>query len=115
MLKVPRIAGSAQLRLFVQEVGFHRSCCVLKVHENTLRRWLNGVTEPPAAALQALYWLTSWGFSDAAAEVHWSHQILLMRVRQLEAAFAWRAPSDQKAVNEADFRAPGLVLTLVQG
>ncbi len=31
----------------------------------------------------ALYWLTGYGFSDAAAEVHWSHQFLIGRNRQL--------------------------------
>lgn len=112
MLKQPRIGGSAQLRLFVDEIGFTRSCCIVKVHENTLRRWLAGSIEPPSAAMQALYWLTHWGFSDAAAEVHWSHQMLLMRVRELERALAWRAPDGWQAGNEADYRAPGLVLPL---
>lgn len=40
--------------------------------------------------MQALYWLTTWGFTDAAVEVHWRHQMLLPRVRELEAALAWR-------------------------
>lgn len=112
MLKQPRIGGAAQLRLFVQELGFDQACKIVKVHENTMRRWLHGQIEPPPAAMQALYWLTSWGFSDAAAEVHWSHQLLLMKVRELEAKLAWRAPQAWAAVNEGEFRAPGLVLPL---
>jgi hypothetical protein len=65
--------------------------------------------------MQALYWLTTWGFTDAAAEVHWSHQMLLMRVRELEAALARCAPASWQAGNEADYRAPGLLIPLPRG
>lgn len=113
MLKAPRIGGAAQLRLFVEELGFERSCQVVRVHPATLRRWLREEADPPAAAMQALYWLTSWGFSDAAAEVHWSHQYLCHKVRELEAALAWRAPAHWQAANEPDYHAPGLVVPLL--
>lgn len=112
MLKMPRIGGPAQLRLFVEELGFDRACGVVRVHPATLRRWLRGEAEPPAAALQALYWLTSWGFSDAAAEVHWSHAYLAHKVRELEAAVNWRAPNRWSSANEAAYHAPGLVVPL---
>jgi hypothetical protein len=113
MLKTPKVGGAAQLRLFVEEIGFYRSCQAIKVHEGTMRRWLRDATEPPQAALQALYWLTSWGFSDAFAEAHWSHQFLLGRLRQAEAAANWRAPARWQADNEAAYHAPGLVVPMM--
>ncbi|CAN7403486.1 hypothetical protein LJR129_002498 [Acidovorax sp. LjRoot129] len=112
MLKVPRVRGAAQLRLFVEEIGFVRVCKVLDVHEATLRRWLREESPVPAAPLQALYWLTSWGFADACAEAHWSHQFLLGKVRELEAAINWRAPARWVAANEQEFRAPGALVVL---
>lgn len=112
MLKVPNIGGAAQLRLFVEELGFDRACQAVKVHPTTMRRWLREESEPPQAAVQALYWLTSWGFTDAAAEVHWSHQHLVFRVRELEAAMHWRAPDRWAPANEEAFNAPGLVVPL---
>lgn len=109
MLKVPRIGGAAQLRLFVEEIGFARACTVLQVHENTMRRWLREATPVPAAAIQALYWITSYGFADACAEAHWSHQFLCGKVRELEARLSWRAPAHWRAANEPEFRMLGLV------
>lgn len=115
MLKVPRVGGAAQLRLFVDEIGFARACKVLAVHENTMRRWLREETPVPAAPLQALYWLTSWGFADACSEAHWSHQFLLGKIRELEAAANWRAPGHWQAANDRDYRAAGVVvLQLIQ-
>ena len=102
MLKVPRIGGAAQLRLFVDELGFARSCKILQIHENTLRRWLREEIPVPQAAIQALYWLTSWGFSDACSEAHWSHQFLLGKVRALERE--WRAPAHWQAANDPEYR-----------
>lgn len=84
MLKPPKVGGAGQLRLFVDQLGFDWSCKVLEVHPATMRAWLREARPVPAAALQALYWLTSWGFSDACAEAHWSHQYLAYQVRQLE-------------------------------
>ncbi len=108
MLKPPRIGGEAQLRLFVDELGFDQACQAIDVHPTTLRRWLRGTVPVPQAALQALYWLTHWGFSDAASEVHWSHQALVCKVRALEAALAWRAPPTL-AANEPVYHGPRLV------
>lgn len=112
MLQAPRVSGAAQLRLFVDELGFEQACAVLKVHPATLRRWLREAAEPPPAAVQALYWLTSWGFSEAAAAVHWSHAHLAHRVRELEKAAAWRPAASWSAANEPRYHAPGLVVTL---
>lgn len=85
MLKAPRgIAGPGQLRLFVDEIGFDAACQAVDCHAATMRKWLRGAAPVPKAALHALYWLTSYGFSDAAAEVHWSHQIMVAKVRELE-------------------------------
>lgn len=110
MLKQPRLGGAAQLRLFVHEIGFERACRVTDVHPATMRRWLREAQEPPQAALQALYWLTHWGFSDACAETDWTHQLLLGKVRELEARLAWRAPAQWAAANEPAYLAPGLLL-----
>lgn len=112
MLKEPRLGGAAQLRLFVDELGFDRACRAIDVHPATMRRWLREAAPVPIAALAALYWLTSWGFSDACAEVHWSHQFLVCKVRELEAQLAWRAPAEWSAANEPDYHAPGLVVPL---
>lgn len=112
MLKVPRIGGAAQLRLFVEEIGFARACKALQVHENTMRRWLREETPVPQAAIQALYWLTSWGFSDACTEAHWTHQFMLGKVRALEAAANWRAPAAWCAANDADWHVRGPVVAL---
>lgn len=118
MLKVPRIGGAAQLRLFVEQLGLAQACQAIDVHPATMRRWLREDTPVPAAPLQALYWLTTWGFSDAAAEVHWSHQVLLARVRELEAmpGPGWRAPvAWLAAANEPDYHAAGLMVRMHQG
>lgn len=112
MLKVPRIGGAAQLRLFVDELGFDWACQAIAVHPSTMRRWLREAAPVPQAALQALYWLTVYGFTDAAAEVHWSHQMLAGKVRELEARLAWCAPGSWRAANEADYHAAGLVVPL---
>lgn len=112
MLKVPRIGGAAQLRLFVDELGFERACSAIACHPTTMRRWLGERTPVPQAALQSLYWLTHWGFSDAAAEVHWSHQFLVGKVRELETALSWHAPAAWSAANERAYRAPGLVVPI---
>lgn len=32
MLKPPKVGGAAQLRLFVDELGFDRSCQILEIH-----------------------------------------------------------------------------------
>lgn len=101
MLKRPKIAGAAQLKLFVDEIGFAESCATLDIHPATLRKWLRGGAPVPQAALQALYWLTSWGFSDAAAEVHWSHQFMLAKLREYERALGLRPAPDLASANEA--------------
>jgi hypothetical protein len=104
-LKPPKVGGVDQLRLFVDDLGFSRACTVIDVSPTTMRRWLAGKSEPPQAAMQALYWLTRWGFSNAFAEAHWAHQALLHHVRELEAALAWRAP-ERQAANEPTFTEP---------
>ena len=109
MLKPPKIGGAEQLRLFVDDIGFDRCCRIIDVHPATVRRWLRGAAPVPQAPLQALYWLTRWGFSDAASEVHWSHAYLASRVRAMEAALSWRAP-DTVAANEPVYHHPTLTL-----
>lgn len=84
MLKPPKLGGVEHLRLFVNQLSFDRCCTVLDVHPATLRRWLREAAPVPQAALQALYWLTDYGFSDACSEAHWSHQSTLAKVRVLE-------------------------------
>ncbi len=88
MLKPPKLAGAGQLRLLVDDLGFDWSCKVIDVHPSSMRRWLREAQPTPQAALQALYWLTSWGYSDACAEAHWSHQYLVFKVRELEERLA---------------------------
>lgn len=83
MLKPPKIGGAGQLRLFIDQIGFDRSCQILDIHPSTMRGWLREARPVPQAPLQALYWLTSYGFSDAEAEVHWSHQFMLCKMRQM--------------------------------
>lgn len=84
MLKAPKLGGAGQLRVFIDELGFAPACAAVDVHPATMRKWLREAAPVPQAALQALYWLTSYGFSAAAAEVHWANQILSARVRELE-------------------------------
>lgn len=105
MLKQPRIGGAAQLRLFVQELGFERACKVVACDPSTMRAWLREARPVPPAALQALYWLTHWGFSDACAEAHWSHQYLVHKVQALERALEWRA-EPVPAANDAVYDRP---------
>ncbi|MBN9407635.1 MAG: hypothetical protein J0H69_00670 [Burkholderiales bacterium] len=105
-LKPPKVGGPAELRLFVDDVGgLTRACKLIDVSEATMRRWLREDGRPPLAALQALYWLTKWGFSDACSEAHWSHQYLLGKIRQLEACLAFEAPV-RRAANEPMFHQP---------
>jgi hypothetical protein len=112
MLKVPRIGGAAQLRLFVEQLGLSHACKAIDVHPATMRRWLREQSPVPQAPLQALYWLTTYGMSDAAAEVHWSHQFLVGKVHELQAAIDWRAPPTWCAANECDYHAPGLLVPM---
>lgn len=84
MLKPPKVGGADQLRLFVDELGAAWVCQVLQIHPTTLRGWLRDARPVPQAPLQALYWLTSYGFSDACSEAHWSHQFAMYKIRQLE-------------------------------
>lgn len=84
MLKPPKVGGAEQLRLFVDELGMDWACKVIATHPTTMRRWLRGATPVPVAVLMALYWLTTYGYSDACAEAHWSHQWLAYKVRELE-------------------------------
>lgn len=93
MLKPPKVGGVEQLRAFVHQLTFKRACSVLDVSPTTMRRWLRGASPVPQAALQALYWLTDYGYSDACAEVHWSHQYLVGKVRQLQLALCDAAAS----------------------
>ena len=88
MLKPPKVGGAEQLRLFVHQLGFDRCVKILDIHPSTLRGWLRGARPAPQAALQALYWLTDWGYSVACSEAHWSHQFMLYKVRELEARLA---------------------------
>lgn len=89
MLKPPRVGGADQLRLFVDELGFDQACKILDVHPSTMRGWLRGARQCPKAALMALYWLTSYGYSDACSEAHWTHQFMLYKVRELEGRLDW--------------------------
>lgn len=114
MLKRPKLQGPNQLRIFVEELGAAAACEAIDVHPATLRKWLRGAAPVPQAALQALYWLTSYGFSDAAAEVHWSHQMLVMKVRELQAIAEWAAPTGWRAGNEPAYHSHGLVIPLSQ-
>ncbi len=100
MLKPPKLAGAGQLKILVNELGAAQACTVLDVHPATLRKWLRGAAPVPQAALMALYWLTSYGFTDAAAEVHWSHQMLLCKVRELERRLGAVALMPREAANE---------------
>lgn len=88
MLKPPKVGGAEQLRLFVHQLGFDRCVKILDIHPSTLRGWLRGARPAPQAALQALYWLTDWGYSVACSEAHWSHQFMIYKVRELEARLA---------------------------
>lgn len=88
MLKPPKVGGADQLRLFVDELGFDWSCKTLDVHPSTMRGWLRDARPAPQAAMQSLYWLTSYGFSDACTEAHWSHQYLVFKVKELEERLA---------------------------
>ena len=45
-----------------------------------------GTAIPPQPELQALYWLTVKGYTDACAQAHWSHQYLCFKTARLEAA-----------------------------
>ena len=83
MLKPPKLAGPGQLCVFVEQLGFDHCVKALDVHPSTMRGWMRGARPVPQLALMALYWLTNYGFSAAAAEVHWSHQFLIGRNRQL--------------------------------
>jgi len=88
MLKPPKVGGAAQLRLFVDELGADRSCKILQIHPTTMRGWLRDARPVPQAPLQALYWLTSYGFGDACSEAHWSHQFAMYKIRELEERLA---------------------------
>lgn len=112
MLKAPRVAGAAQLRLFVDQIGFAASCEAVDVHPATMRKWLRDAAPVPRAALSALYWLTTWGFTDAAAEVHWSHQALLSKVRELERQLGQLDIAHTARVASNDAAAPLDVLEL---
>ncbi|EYC52875.1 hypothetical protein AZ34_10540 [Hylemonella gracilis str. Niagara R] len=85
-LKKPRLGTSPkELEQLVRDLGFNYALKILEVSERTLRRWLDGQGRIPAAAMQALYWLSSDGFQDAFLDSHWAHQHLVTKVHELEA------------------------------
>lgn len=105
MLKPPKLGGADQLGHLVNDLGFERSCEIVDCHPATLRKWLRGAAPVPAAAMQALYWLTSFGYSDACSEAHWSHQWAMGRIRELEALLGVN-PRLGQASNDAQPLAP---------
>jgi hypothetical protein len=107
MLKTPQVSGPNMLRLFVDDVGgLDLACAAIDVHPATMRRWLAGTTPVPQAPLQALYWLTKWGYSDACGEAHWTHQFMLSRVRDLQRVPHGVTIYAGAAVNDADAKKP---------
>lgn len=84
MLLPPRLRGPNDLRAIVDAIRFNRSCQLVDVTPTTMRRWLRGATPVPTAPLQALYWLSPFGASDAFAAAHYVHQHLTWRLRTLE-------------------------------
>lgn len=84
MLQKPKLRGCGDLKTCVDDIGFTRACQLIDVHESTMRRWLRDSPEPPQAALQALYWLTKWGYGDACSKAHWTHQYNMSKIKHLE-------------------------------
>ncbi len=115
MLKPPRLNGIEHLRLFVSFLTIERACKIVDVHPATMRRWLRGSAPIPTAALQALYWLTPWGFSDAFSESHQTHRYLTWRLRQMESdtfnytVFAPEISANEERWNKLRPRRPQLV------
>ena len=88
----PNLGGLRDCRNLVQDFGgIDRVCKEFKVSADLVNRYLSGQLEPPYTFLLALYWQSRYGFDQAFAESHWTHQYNCFklaesqeRVKQLE-------------------------------
>ena len=53
-----------------------------KVSVDLVNSYITGQLEPPYTFLLALYWQSTYGFSQAFAESHWSHQYNCFRLAE---------------------------------
>lgn len=85
-LSLPNIGGSEQLSDLVSDYGgIARVAQDFKVEAALLARYTSGQLAPPYSLLVALWWHTSYGFKQAFAEAHWTHQYNSFRRKEAEA------------------------------
>jgi hypothetical protein len=86
---LPTLAGHEMLRELVSDYGgIDRTSKDLKIAADLLNRYLSGQLEPPYTLLLALYWQSCYGFKQAFAESHWTHQYNTFRRHEAEAKVA---------------------------
>lgn len=79
----PNLGGARDCRNLVEDFGgIDRVCKQFKVAPDLLNRYLSGQLEPPYTFLLALYWQSRYGFDQAFAESHWSHQYNCFRLSE---------------------------------
>jgi hypothetical protein len=81
----PVLGGLDDCRNLVSSYGgIHRVSEDFKISPDLLNRYLSGQIDPPYTFLLALYWQSNYGFQQAFAESHWSHQYNSFRAFQAE-------------------------------
>lgn len=79
----PTLGGVRDCRNLVEDFGgIDLVCKSFKVTPDLVNRYLSGQLEPPYTFLLALYWQSRYGFDQAFAESHWTHQYNCFRLAE---------------------------------
>ena len=79
----PTLGGARDCRNLVEDFGgIDLVCKSFKVSSDLVNRYISGQLEPPYTFLLALYWQSRYGFDQAFAESHWTHQYNCFRLAE---------------------------------
>lgn len=79
----PTLGGARDCRNLVEDFGgIDLVCKLFKVSSDLVNRYISGQIEPPYTFLLALYWQSRYGFDQAFAESHWTHQYNCFRLAE---------------------------------
>lgn len=79
----PKLGGDRDCKHLVSDYGgIDRVSKDFKVSVDLVNSYITGQLEPPYTFLLALYWQSTYGFSQAFAESHWSHQYNCFRLAE---------------------------------
>ena len=89
-LRMPVLSGSNQFRELVAAYGGVDAVArEFKMTVRLVESYITGQSDPPYTVLLALYWHTHFGFSQAFADSHWTHQYNCFKRREAEEKVAY--------------------------